>query len=88
MNFCSNSDGKVGRKLKVSLHKQESFYAQILPIMPALCSILNSTYHANNYAGIFDAGLYWIILYCTWAFFLEHILVFYSSSVCGFLFVY
>jgi len=26
--------------------------------MPALCSILNSLYYANNYAGIFDAGLY------------------------------
>jgi len=26
--------------------------------MPALCSILNSAYYANNYAGIFDAGLY------------------------------
>jgi len=25
--------------------------------MPALCSILNSAYYANNYAGIFDAGL-------------------------------
>jgi len=24
--------------------------------MPALCSILNSAYYANNYAGIFDAG--------------------------------
>jgi len=25
--------------------------------MPALCSILNSAYYANNYASIFDAGL-------------------------------
>jgi len=25
--------------------------------MPALCSILNSAYYANNYAGIFDTGL-------------------------------
>jgi len=25
--------------------------------MPALCLILNSAYYANNYAGIFDAGL-------------------------------
>jgi len=25
--------------------------------MPALCSILNSAYYANSYAGIFDAGL-------------------------------
>jgi len=25
--------------------------------MSALCSILNSAYYANNYAGIFDAGL-------------------------------
>jgi len=25
--------------------------------MPALCSILNSAYYANNYAGIFDAAL-------------------------------
>jgi len=25
--------------------------------MPALCSILNSAYYANNYAGIFDVGL-------------------------------
>jgi len=24
--------------------------------MPALCPILNSTYYANNYASIFDAG--------------------------------
>jgi len=37
--------------------------------MPALCSILNSAYYANNYAGIFDAGLdttfersYWLSL--------------------------
>jgi len=29
----------------------------MLPIMPALCLILNSAYYANNYAGIFDAGL-------------------------------
>jgi len=26
-------------------------------IRPALCLILNSTYYANNYASIFDAGL-------------------------------
>jgi len=26
--------------------------------MPALCLILNSPYYSNNYAGIFDAGLY------------------------------
>jgi len=26
--------------------------------MPALCSIFNSAYYANNYAGIFNAGLY------------------------------
>jgi len=25
--------------------------------MPALCLIINSDYYANNYAGIFDAGL-------------------------------
>jgi len=25
--------------------------------MPALCSILNNAYYANNYASIFDAGL-------------------------------
>jgi len=29
----------------------------MLPIMPALCLILNSAYYANNYASIFDAGL-------------------------------
>jgi len=29
----------------------------MLPIMPALCSILNSAYYDNNYAGIFDASL-------------------------------
>jgi len=26
--------------------------------MPALCLILTSAYYANNYAGIFDAGLH------------------------------
>jgi len=29
----------------------------MLPIMSALCKILNSAYYANNYAGIFDTGL-------------------------------
>ena len=37
----------------------ESFanYAEKFPIMLALCFMLSSPYHAENYAGIIDAGL-------------------------------
>jgi len=51
--------GKVRRKdYKVSLHQARELKI-ILPIciMLVLCSILNSAYYANSYAGIFDAGL-------------------------------
>jgi len=48
---------KLKGKIKKSVCISKSFYALMLPIMPALCLILNSAYYANNYADIFDAGL-------------------------------
>ena len=36
----------------------------LIPIMPALCSMLLATYYAFNYAGIIGRGLAWVHTKC------------------------
>jgi len=58
MNFCWNTMEKLEQKIKRSVCiSKRAFMLKMLPIMPALWFTFNSTYYANNYAGIFDAGL-------------------------------
>ena len=44
--------------MPVKIGNYATYYASILPIMPALCPMLLITYYASNYAGIIGRSLY------------------------------
>jgi len=48
-------EGKIKRS--VCINERAFMLKDYIPIMPALCLVLNSAYYANNYTGIFNAGL-------------------------------
>ena len=43
--------------MPVKIGNYATYYASILPIMPALCPMLLITYYASNYAGIIGRSL-------------------------------
>jgi len=58
MNFVVILVEKTGRIKRSVCISKRAFMLKYYPLcQPALCSIFNNIYYANNYAGMFDTGL-------------------------------
>ena len=51
--------------IAILISKNSYYYTNILPIMPALCSMLSDTYYAHSYASIIGGSLYVTTFYKT-----------------------